>query len=129
MVDSGRLLKVAEGCHVRKGGCCAWREAVGEAELGHDSETTEEARLTCFQQGRIILIMMMLTDLCNFVVHRGHWAPLGACAAHGWPRSRRRAFRNIIRQLDGCGDRTHRKTVMGGPEQRNTRRGLLFSPE
>ena len=88
----GGLWEVAEGCHVRKGGCCAWREAVGEAELGHDSETTEEARLTCFPQGRIILIMMILIDLCDFVVHRGHWAPLGACAAHRWPRSRRRAF-------------------------------------
>jgi len=89
MVDSGRLLKVAMSAKVVvvPGG-----KLLARLNLGHDSETTEEARLTCFPQGRIILIMMILIDLCDFVVHRGHWAPLGACAAHRWPRSRRRAF-------------------------------------
>jgi len=48
----GGLWEVAEGCHVCKGGGCARREAVGEVELGDDSETAEEARLTCFSRGR-----------------------------------------------------------------------------
>lgn len=55
-----------------------------------------------FQQGKIILIMMILTDLCDFVVHRRHWAhqeraQLIVGLGHDVTR-----FRNIIRQLDGC---------------------------